>query len=111
MSALVQPMIGARPAGRRRTDDFHETPRVAVEALLSVETFTGPIWEPACGAGAISEVLIEHGHDVISTDLVDRGYGTGRIDFLLEWQPRAPNVITNPPYQVGAGVRTARARA
>jgi hypothetical protein len=91
VSALSPQMIGSRPARSRRKDDFHETPSVAVEALLSVETFTGPIWEPACGRGAISEVLIEHGHDVISTDLVDRGYGTGRTDFLLEWQARAPN--------------------
>jgi hypothetical protein len=100
MSALVQQMIGARPAGRRRTDDFHETPRVAVESLLAVEPFTGPIWEPACGRGAISEVLIERGLDVISTDLVARGYGRGRTDFLLEWQPRAPNVVTNPPFRL-----------
>ena len=100
MSELVQPMIGARPAGRRHTDDFHETPRVAVEALLGVEEFTGAIWEPACGLGAISEVLIEHGHDIISTDLIARGYGAGRTDFLLEWHPRAPNVITNPPYKL-----------
>ena len=100
MSALVQQMLGARPAGRRRTDDFHETPRVAAEALLGVEEITGPIWEPACGLGAISKVLIEHGHSVVSTDLVDRGYGAGGIDFLLERQPRAPNVITNPPFKL-----------
>ena len=65
-----------------------------------MEEFAGLIWEPACGAGAISEVLIEHGHNVVSTDLVARGYGTGGIDFLLEWQPRAPNIITNPPYKL-----------
>src|SRR4051812_1961116 len=100
MNALVQPMLGSRPAGRRHTDDFHETPRVAVEALLGVEEFAGAIWEPACGLGAISEVLIAHGHDVISTDLVDRGYGVGRTDFLLEWHPRAPNVVTNPPFKL-----------
>ena len=88
----------ARPAGA--ADDFHQTPRVAVEALLTVETFPGPIWEPACGPGAISEVLIEHGHEVISTDLVARGYGTGGVDFLLEWQPRAPNIISNPPFKL-----------
>jgi hypothetical protein len=98
MTGLSPQMIGTRPARSQRTDDFHETPRVAVEALLSVETFTGPISEPACGRGAISGVLIEHGYSVVSTDLVARGYGAGGIDFLLEWQPRAPNVITNPPY-------------
>ncbi len=100
MSTLAPSMTGARPVGSRRMDDFYETPRVAVEALLGVEEFTGPIWECACGLCAISEVLIEHGHDVISTDLIARGYGTGGIDFLLEWQPQAPNVLTNPPYKL-----------
>jgi hypothetical protein len=94
-------MVGARVgAGALRGDDFHETPREAVEALLSVEVFCGPIWEPACGRGAISQVLEEHGHEVISTDLVDRGYGRGGIDFLMEWQPLAPSIVTNPPFKL-----------
>jgi hypothetical protein len=95
-----QRMLGAREARRLRTDDFHETPPEAVEALLAVERFYDPIWEPACGRGAISRVLESHGHLVISSDLVDRGYGEGRVDFLLEWEPRAANVITNPPYKL-----------
>ena len=93
-------MLGAREAGRRRTDDFHETPEIATRALLSVETFTGPIWEPACGYGAISRVLDSAGHDVVSTDLVPRGFGDGRVDFLLELEPRAPNIVTNPPFKL-----------
>jgi hypothetical protein len=96
------PMLGAREAGRLRSDDFHETPRIAIEALLNAEIFSGPIWEPACGHGAISRVLIECGHEVISTDLVQRGYGQGRIDFLMETAPRAPNIITNPPFKLAA---------
>lgn len=92
----------ARTAGTLRSDDFHETPREATEALLSVETFDGPIWECACGKGAISRVLEENGHEAVSTDLVDRGYGRGRIDFLMELQPLAPNIITNPPFKLAA---------
>ncbi len=92
----------ARAAGTLRGDDFHETPREATEALLSVETFDGPIWECACGKGAISRVLEENGQEVVSTDLVDRGYGRGRIDFLMELQPLAPNIITNPPFKLAA---------
>lgn len=102
MTASHLPMLGAREAGRLRTDDFHETPHVAVEALLSVETFIGAIWEPACGNGAISDILFARGHNVISTDLVSRGYGPGRVDFLLELAPRAPNIITNPPFKLAA---------
>jgi hypothetical protein len=93
-------MVGARDAGSLRRDDFHPTPPQAVEALLRVENFAGPIWEPACGDGAIVSVLRAAGHDVVATDLNDRGLG-GSVDFLLEQTPLAPNVITNPPFKLG----------
>jgi len=83
----------------REKDDFYPTPPAGTRALLLVEHFDGAIWEPACGDGAISRVLVAHGHEVFSTDLVDRGYGTARVDFLMEYKPRAPNIITNPPFK------------
>ena len=83
----------------REKDDFYPTWPAATEALLAVEDFKGPIWEPACGDGAISRVLEKAGHYVISTDLIDRGYGQGGCDFLMEWKPRAPNIITNHPFR------------
>lgn len=94
------PMLGAREARSLRRDDFHETPEIATRYLLAAEDFSGPIWEPACGDGAISVVLEDAGHEVISTDLVQRSYGVGRTDFLMEWLPRAPNIITNPPFKL-----------
>lgn len=48
----------------------------------------------------MSRELEAAGYNVVSTDLVDRGYGTPRIDFLMEWQPRAPNIVTNPPFKL-----------
>lgn len=86
----------------REKDDFYPTPPYAVEALLERETFVGPIWEPACGDGAISSVLKHRGHHVQSTDLVDRGYGVPRVDFLMEFATQAPNIITNPPFKLAA---------
>ncbi len=86
----------------REKDDFYPTPTEGIEGLLAVETFSGPVWEPACGDGAISRVLVERGFDVVSTDLVDRGYGEPRIDFLMEYRPRAPNIVTNPPFKMVA---------
>lgn len=77
---------------------FYPTWPGATRALLSVEHFAGPIWEPACGEGDMSRVLIDAGHDVVSTDLVQRGFGEARVDFLMEWQARAPNIVTNPPF-------------
>jgi len=99
---------GARVSGvavdreNREKDDFYPTPPEATLALLSVEKFKGPIWEPACGDGAISKVLETAGYTVVSSDLVDRGYGENRIDFLMEYQSRAPNLITNPPFKLVA---------
>ena len=93
-------MVGARDAGSAHGDDFYASPPEAIEALCGVERFDGPIWEPACGDGAISKVLTAHGYDVVSTDLVERGYGQGRIDFLMEYESRAPNIVTNPPYKL-----------
>jgi hypothetical protein len=96
-------MLGAgNPALPPRGSDFYQTPRRATEALLSVEVFTGPIWECACGLGAISRVLEEHDHVVVSTDLIDRGYGEGGLDFLTQTTPLAPNIATNPPFRTAA---------
>jgi hypothetical protein len=84
--------------------EFYPTPPEATRALLSVETFDGPIWEPACGRGAISKVLETAGHQVVSTDLIQRDYGVGGgVDFLVENEPRAKHIVTNPPYGRGLG--------
>ncbi len=78
--------------------EFYPTPPEAVRALLSVEQFDGSIWEPACGDGAISKVLQAANHEVISTDLVDRGFGRGGVNFLKTDKPLGKHIITNPPY-------------
>jgi len=85
--------------------DFYATPPEATRALLSVEQFDGSVWEPACGNGAISKVLDEAGHAVVSTDLIDRGYGSPGVDFLRETAPRARHIVTNPPYGSGLADR------
>lgn len=84
----------------RERDDFYPTPPSGTNALLNVETFEGDIWEPACGDGAISKVLTERGHEVRSTDLIDRGYGEAGVDFLLDFSQTADNIITNPPFKL-----------
>ncbi|MFH5927058.1 hypothetical protein [Roseomonas xinghualingensis] len=95
-------VTATRPAtdpGRQK-DDFYRTPDSATRALLAVESLPASIWEPACGDGAISEVLAGAGHRVISTDLVDRGYGDARRDFLMERRLAAPCIVTNPPFKL-----------
>jgi len=92
--------IRANGAPDRQKDDWYVTPPASTESLLAVETFPREIWEPACGDGAISKVLAEHDHRVISSDLMDRGFGEPGIDFLMEYQLRAPAIVTNPPFKL-----------
>lgn len=99
MASLAQ-MAGASNKETREKDDFYPTPPEGTAPLLARETFTGAIWEPACGQGHMSRVLEGAGHQVVSTDLVHRGYGAGGVDFLMEWRPRAPNIVTNPPFKL-----------
>lgn len=89
-------------SANRDLHDFYPTPPRATNALLDVETFVGEIWEPACGDGAISKILSERGHDVFSTDLVDRGYGhASGVDFLTtSIKEHVENVVTNPPFKL-----------
>lgn len=89
-----------RNKGAQQHDYYATDPR-AVELLLEQEAFAGPVWEPACGEGHISKVLEDHGLKVASTDLVDRGYGLGGVDFLaVATDPQINyDIITNPPYK------------
>ncbi len=90
--------------GNRACFDFYPTPPYAVEELLKRENFNGNIWECACGDGAVSEVLKKSGFDVISSDIVNRGYGEYRnLDFLDNEATQGmtcDNIITNPPFKL-----------
>lgn len=87
----------------RQHEDYYATNPRTVEKLLEVESFNHYIWEPACGEGHISKVLEAHGHEVFSTDLIDRGYGHANADFLkykvVERDRNSMDIITNPPYK------------
>lgn len=111
MSVQTQTAIltGANMRGDREPYDFYPTPTAATEALIKAEgshLLTRRVWEPACGDGAMAEVLKARGVKVLATDLIDRGYGVGDIDFLAAEPPeraRLNAVVTNPPYKIGTG--------
>lgn len=90
-------------AENREAFDYYATDPKAVEMLLELEQFAPVIWEPACGEGHISKVLQAHGYQVISTDLVYRGFGDPEpLDFLKETLDGFEgDIITNPPYSTG----------
>lgn len=101
MSNWFSMQTGITRDDKRPASDFYETHPSLVEKLLKVEELRNRVWEPACGRGAISEVLKEHGYDVISSDLYDWGYGTVGVDFLKQqpsYEIGVNTIITNPPF-------------
>lgn len=89
----------------RERHDYYATDPKAVEILLENEEFIHYVWEPACGEGHISEVLKEHGYNVISSDIVERGYPLDYCDNFFSITAESirgrvsRDIITNPPYK------------
>ncbi len=85
----------------RQLEDYYATDPIVIDKLKTYFEIPKNVWECACGEGHLSKRLEELGHNVYSTDLVDRGYGNGNVDFLNtnelhEW---IDCILTNPPYK------------
>jgi hypothetical protein len=113
MTSLGVAIIGGRNKARtvvgnkpvelvrdRQENDFYPTPPEVFEALFRrMPHLKGQrIWDPECGDGVPARVMESHGCKVIGTDLIDRGYGTGGVNFLSVMRPRGSIIITNPAY-------------
>ena len=87
----------------RQSNDFYPTPDWVTQALLKHVTLRGPVWEPCCGNGAMARVLERAGQKVVATDLIDRGFGRGGIDFYncTSFPAGCRAMVTNPPYGDG----------
>lgn len=87
----------------REVDDFYATPPEEVENILEREKLYGTILDNSCGEGHITRVVKEKypKNTVIATDLVNRGYGLGGLDFLDESYPykTVDTIIMNPPFK------------
>ena len=97
--AMIGSHVGA--LGVRQEHDYYATDPNALASLLKQKQLPHVVYECACGAGHLAEVLVEQGHSVVATDLVPRGYGVGGVDFLkVESLPEDCNcILTNPPYK------------
>lgn len=83
----------------REKHDYYATEPRTINELFLKETFSNNIWEPACGEGHLSKEIEKNGAFCKSTDLIDRGYGTGGVDFLEQTGEWSGDIITNPPYK------------
>lgn len=102
MASRVEPWDGL---------DYFPTPPWATRALLShvlsAENHTAAsVWEPACGAGHMAEVLADHFGRVHASDVHDYGRGYPVGSFVGEGPdvaqcPFRPDwIITNPPFNL-----------
>jgi len=102
----AQKLAGDNSEKGRTKMDFYPTPPYVTEALLKRETFTGDVWECACGTGDMSKVLENNGYKVYSSDIGNYGYGVDGFDFLDDkgfWKKgfvMYRNIITNPPFNL-----------
>jgi predicted RNA methylase len=89
----------------REKNDFYATPPEEVANLLSREKLYGTILDNSCGIGHITKKVAKAypENKVIATDLINRGYGIGGLDFLSNDYPYVNNIdtiIMNPPFKL-----------
>lgn len=90
----------------RAGHDFYatdpKTTRAFLQAAGHIFQDVSSVHEPCCGQGHMSRVLREFFDcPVVDTDLVDRGYGQGGVDFLKEdFEGKSDLIMTNPPFSL-----------
>jgi hypothetical protein len=101
-------MLGASApsSGTRDPLDYYATEPAALESFLNQFEkdklyLSEKIWEPACGGGHLSNVLLKKGYNVLSTDIAVRYDGANEYDFLkpskdMFW---SGDILTNPPFK------------
>jgi len=102
---------------KRRELDYYPTPPDVTHALMKFLISQGVlksgdiVWEPACGDGAMSEVIALYRMKVISSDIRHTGYGFGGRNFLDPYMFPPDDlcaIITNPPFALSEDfIRTA----
>lgn len=95
-------LIGATAHGTedREQNDFYATEPKATELLLEKQTFMHDVLEPCAGGGDMTKILQQHGYNVTSSDIVDRGLEGIIVKDVFDWQSWHGDIITNPPYKL-----------
>ncbi|MER9833421.1 class I SAM-dependent methyltransferase [Mesorhizobium sp. M0145] len=99
-------LVASQKVHKRKPADFYPTPHNVTAALMEfLKLDLGTIaWEPACGNGAMADVLGHYlGTDAVwSSDLrEDCGYGDAGVNFLTcDVNFKCDWIITNPPFNL-----------
>lgn len=97
--------MSQRVESKASADDFPTPPwatRALIEHVLQEKTALKRLtcWEPACGAGHMSKVLVDYFEVVCSSDAYEYGYGN--IFDFVRMRPQDHScdwIITNPPFK------------
>lgn len=94
-------LLGSNYNKNRVELDLYETPTYFTEWLLKKEKFNQDVLEPCCGNGKISQVLLSHGYNVKSSDILKRNFECDEVNFLQsDFEKNKYDIVTNPPYSV-----------
>ena len=105
-------LVGGTVNHKRVENDYYATDPQSVRDLLDIYDIEGEtFYEPCVGEGHIAKVLKEYfpNSEVYGTDLINRGYGNGKFDFINEnledrsdllIPKKVDWIITNPPYSL-----------
>ena len=85
----------------REQHDYYATDPIAIDVLINdgESEINHNVWECACGEGHLAKRLSDYGYNVTATDLIDRGFGTGGVNFLETNTIFNGDIVTNPPYK------------
>ena len=82
----------------KQMNNYYATHPSVTQDLLRCEQFDRKILEPFCGSGTMAEVIKNNGYEVVSYDIIDRGYGKVGDFFSVDFEANEYDIITNPPY-------------
>lgn len=97
-SAFITLGVTNHSNGEREPHDFYATDNIAAYLLAENEQLKN-VWECACGDGELAKVFKNMGILSRASDLVDRGYGESKVDFLEQIGAFNGDIVTNPPYK------------
>ncbi len=80
----------------REQHDYYATEPKALELLLDLESFQN-VLEPACGEGHLSKVFVNREINIVSSGIINRGYGI--VKDFFHYQSWNGDIVTNPPYR------------
>lgn len=98
--------VRSRHSAEDRGLQLYETVPVATKALLANVQLPHGLWEPHCGRGALAEILLDAGHAVYCSDIIDRGYphqhAVGNFLKSTGCPQGVDGIAMNPPFAQAA---------